>query len=178
MHNTKFLKMKNNKLTSIGVVLLTIFSAMGVYNYTNTLPKSDTKKYATRSLDRPLYITFHHTATKGQTIRQIAKGHLHRGFPEIGYHFAIGWDGKIYQLNKIEEISWHDSGQNTNSIGVVFIGNYQEKKLPDKAYYAAKTLVDSLSRHLTIKGVRYHRMTSPTLCPGQYAIQKIKPLLR
>ena len=80
-------------------------------------------EFKIRSLDRPLYITLHHTATKGQTLKQIANGHIERGFPEIAYFAAINWEGEMFQINEIDEISWHDSGQNTNSIGIVFVGN-------------------------------------------------------
>ncbi len=170
--------MKNKIISGVLGVLGTVFLTMGVVNLKDDLPKSSTKVYKKRSLDRPLYITFHHTASKGQSLKQIAQGHLHRGFPEIGYCFAIGWDGTIYQLNDIDEISWHDSGNNTNSIGIVFVGNYHEKELPDAAFNSAKKLTDSLSKYLNIVGVRYHRKTSATLCPGQYAIKKIQPLLR
>uniref|UniRef100_UPI0024929DEA peptidoglycan recognition protein family protein n=1 Tax=Aquimarina algiphila TaxID=2047982 RepID=UPI0024929DEA len=169
--------MKNKVIGGIIGVLGVVFASMGVINLTDSLPKSETKNYRKRSLERPLYITYHHTASKGQSLKQIARGHLHRGFPEIGYCFAIGWDGTIYQLNDVNEISWHDSGHNTNSIGIVFVGNYHEKELPDAALQAAKRLQDSLSVYLNIVRVRYHRQTSPTACPGKYAIKKIQPLL-
>ncbi|MFC5046889.1 peptidoglycan recognition family protein [Aquimarina hainanensis] len=169
--------MKSRTTKGILTVLAIVFASMGVVNLTDSLPKNETKKYRKRSLDRPLYITYHHTASKGQSLKRIAQGHLHRGFPEIGYCFAIGWDGKIYQLNDVNEISWHDSGNNTNSIGIVFVGNYHEKELPDAALQSAKRLQDSLSAYLNIVGVRYHRQTSPTACPGKYAIKKLKPLL-
>lgn len=170
--------MKNRVFKGTLAVLITVFASMGVINLKDDLPKNEKKEYRKRSLNRPLYITYHHTASKGQSLKQIAQGHLHRGFPEIGYCFAIGWDGKIYQLNDVNEVSWHDSGNNTNSIGVVFVGNYHEKELPAASLEAAKRLQDSLSKYLNIVGVRYHRQTSPTACPGKYAIKKIQPLLR
>ncbi len=170
--------MKNKIIGGILGILGLVFTSIGVINLKDSLPKSKTKQYRNRSLKRPLYITYHHTASEGQTINQIAKGHLGRGFPEIGYCFAIGWDGKIYQLNDINEVTWHDSGHNTNSIGIVFVGNYHEKELPEAALRSAKRLQDSLSTYLNIIGVRYHRQTSPTACPGKYAIKKIQPLLR
>lgn len=166
------------KRISVVLGLMAAIASIGVINIEGQLPKSETKTYKKRSLQRDFYITFHHTASKGHSIKQIARGHLKRGFPEIGYHLAIGWDGRIYQLNGLDEISWHDSGENTRSIGIVFVGNYHEKELPEAAYTSAKTLVDSLSCYLNIIGVRYHGQTSPTACPGKYAIQKIKPLLR
>jgi hypothetical protein len=166
------------KITATAIALI-LSAVLGVTNLTQELPKNPNgREYKIRSLDQPFYITLHHTASKGQTLKQIARGHIQRGFPEIGYFAAINYKGEIFQLNDINEISWHDSGENTRSIGIVFVGNYQEKELPDAAYNSAKKLINELSNCLNIIGVRYHGQTSATLCPGKYAIEKIKPLLR
>ena len=167
--------MKRNTIimTALGIAL----TGMGVQNYTEELPHSIEKKYKTRDLENPLYITFHHTAVENASLESIAKGHLRRGFPEIGYHFAIDDTGAIFQLNEIEEITYHDSGENTRSLGIVFLGNFEERPLSEAAYKSAKMLTEELRACLTIKGIRYHKMTSPTLCPGTHAIKKITPLL-
>ncbi len=165
--------------TTAAIIALLLATVLGVNNLTESLPRNpDGSKFKIRSLDRPLYITLHHTATKGQTLQQIAKGHIERGFPEIAYFAAINWEGDMFQMNEIDEISWHDSGQNTNSIGIVFVGNYEEIDLPDEAVKSAEKLIEFLEDHLNIIGVRYHGQTSSTLCPGKYAIKKIKYLLR
>lgn len=169
--------MKSRTTKGILTVLAIVFASMGVVNLKDSLPKSSTKKYRKRTLVQPLKIEYHHTATSGQNLKQIARGHLHRGFPEIGYHFAINYQGKVYQLNDVNEITWHDSGNNAKTIGIVFVGNYHTRELPDEAFNAARRLQDSLIKCLNIIEVTYHGATSPTACPGKYAIKKIKPLL-
>lgn len=179
--------MKNR---AIALVIGLIMSAGGViYNYTgndviidggtkiesNTIPKHLTKKYKERSLEKPLYITFHHTAgSKKQTVESIAQDQIKRGFATFAYHFAIYEDGSIYAVNDIESISWHDSGQNTNSIGIVFVGNYETSVLSQKAYNSAVLLSDILCKELKIQGIRGHRDTSPTLCPGKNAYNQLQ----
>lgn len=163
----------------------------GIYNYTGNdivlengeviqnkeIPKHLTKIFKIRSIDKIKYITFHHTAgSKTQTVESIANDQIKRGFASFAYHFAIYEDGSVYVVNDIEKISWHDSGQNTNSIGIVFVGNYQNYELSDDAFDSAKRLTDAICRTIDIKGIRAHRDTSPTLCCGYYAYKKLKPL--
>ena len=181
--------MKNRAIALIIGLIST--AGVTVYNYTgddvvlesgevieaSTMPKHLTKAFKKRDLDKPLYITFHHTAgNKNQSIESIAQDQINRGFAEFAYHFAIYEDGSIYAVNDIEEISWHDSGQNTNAIGIVFVGNYEEYTLSCEAYNSAIKLSEVLCNVTDIKGIRAHRDTSPTLCPGEHAYHKLKPL--
>lgn len=172
-------------------LIITLISGLGigVYNYTGSdvilesgdkvetrdLPRHINKKYKERTLDKPLYITFHHTAgSKKQSVESIAQDQVKRGFATFAYHFAIYEDGTIYAVNDLEEISWHDSGQNTNSIGIVFVGNYETSVLSQKAYNSAVLLSDILCKELKIQGIRGHRDTSPTLCPGNNAYSQLQ----
>jgi len=162
--------------TGIGITTIANYTGNDYDNIdTHTLPKHISKRFKQRSLDKPLYITLHHTAgSKTQDLDNIAKGQINRGFAEIAYHFAIYQDGSFYALNDLEEISWHDSGQNTNSISIVFVGNYQEYILSQWQILSAKRLIDAIGGVVCIKGIRGHRDTSPTLCPGKYAYKQLK----
>lgn len=162
----------------------------GVYNYTGTdivlpngetlithdLTRSLTKDYKTRSLEDSLYITIHHTAgSKTQSVEAIADFHVnHRGWPEIAYHSAIDEDGNVYLLNFFDEISYHDSGENTKSIGIVLIGNYETEQLSDDTLESLKIVLNVICQELKIKGIRGHKDTSPTLCPGANAHNILK----
>ena len=42
----------------------------------------------------------------------------------VGYHFVIHWDGTVYQTRALDEEGAHCIGQNTSSIGVCFMGNF------------------------------------------------------
>ena len=182
--------MKKRVITLV-VALLTSGGAV-VYNYsgedvtlpngevvaTKELKRSLTKHYKERSIEDSLYITIHHTAAgRNQSLNDIAKFHVEmRGWPEIAYHIAINVDGDINLLNHIEERTYHDSGENTRSIGIVLLGNYENYAPSEKMINSLNLVTDALCKTLKIKGIRAHRDTSPTLCPGEYAYDVLKPM--
>lgn len=70
-------------------------------------------------------IILHCSATKaGQhfTVEDITRWHKERGFNTIGYHFVIYLDGTVHKGRDISEIGAHVTGQNSNSIGICYIG--------------------------------------------------------
>lgn len=183
--------MKNRAITAIVGVLAVIGTT--ILNYTgeaiilengtilesNEMPRHVSKAYKTRPLNLTdsLFITEHHTAGhKLQTLPSIAEDQVSRGFATFAYHFAIFPDGQIAAANDLEKIAWHDSGENTNSIGVVFVGNYQTDTLNTAQIKAFSNLTAALCKVLPIKGIRAHRDTSPTLCPGINAYNQTKQL--
>ncbi|KAH8296215.1 hypothetical protein KR054_003123 [Drosophila jambulina] len=79
------------------------------------------------------YIIIHHTAT-GQcfspqqcqlALKNIRAGHLRRRFRDIGYNFLIGGDGRIYEGLGFGIRGEHAPNYNSQSIGIAFIGNFQ-----------------------------------------------------
>ena len=184
--------MKNRILKLLAALLISGGTGVAVYNNTGTditledgtvlhskdLAKSLTKHYQLRNIEDSLYITIHHTAgNKDQSLESIAKFHVEmRGWPEIAYHIAINDDGDIHFLNEISERTYHDSGQNTNSIGIVLVGNYEDYEPSDDMLESTKLVTDALCQIMKIKGIRGHRDTSPTLCPGTYAYNDLKNL--
>ena len=161
----------------VGTLLVT--AGITFTNIESELPQHPIKEYRFRSLDRDLYITFHHSATKGKTLQDIATYHVEeKGWPGVAYHFAINWKGDVFQLQKLEEITYHSKGHNTESIGVVFIGNYQEIELPDVAVESAECLIMGLKESLNIIGVRGHKDVRNTLCPGKFAYDKLEHLFK
>ncbi len=184
--------MKNKILRYLAVILLSSGTGAAVYNYTGgdiTLPSGEdieskdltrslTKHYKSRSVEDSLYITIHHTAgSKHEDLNNIAKFHVEkRGWPEIAYHIAINDAGDINFLNDIEERTYHDSGENTRSIGVVLLGNFEESKPSDEMIESVKLVTDALCKTLKIKGIRGHKDTSPTLCPGKNAYKALQDI--
>lgn len=71
------------------------------------------------------YIVLHCSATKaGQnvTTADIEKWHKARGFRKIGYHHVIYLDGSIHKGREISEVGAHVTGNNSNSIGICYVG--------------------------------------------------------
>lgn len=174
--------MKNRIAKIIATIILASVGSAGVYNYTGVdivtpdgetfvthdLPRSVNKFYSNRSVEDSLYITIHHTAMdKNQSLESIAKFHVEQnGWAEIAYHVAIDYEGNINFLNFPEERTYHDSGENTRSIGVVVLGNYEVDEPTEEIVGSLKLVTDALCKNLKIKGIRAHRDTSPTLCCG------------
>lgn len=65
------------------------------------------------------------------TVEDITLWHKKRGFKTIGYHYIIYLDGSIHIGRPEEEIGAHCVGQNSNSIGICYIGGMDiENKRP------------------------------------------------
>lgn len=99
-----------------------------INNIIDDLPKHSTKTYTQRNLNQIDKIILHHYASNG-TPQSVARYHVNtRDWAGIGYHFTINKDGTISQVNRLDTISYHTSGQNTVSIGVALEGNFEHEQ--------------------------------------------------
>ena len=75
-------------------------------------------------------IVVHCSATKeGKhfSVKEIEKWHKERGFSEIGYHYIIYIDGSIMTGRDINKSGAHVAGNNSNTIGVCYVGGLSLK---------------------------------------------------
>ena len=73
-------------------------------------------------------IIVHCSATpegRAVTVEEIDRWHRERGFDCIGYHYVIYLDGSIHLGRSIERVGAHCTGQNSNSIGICYIGGLE-----------------------------------------------------
>lgn len=72
-------------------------------------------------------VVFHHSGPYAEkTPLGIVKKHLdNRGWSDIGYHFLITPDGKVYEGCKLGYKGSHVGGQNTGKIGILVMGDFQ-----------------------------------------------------
>ncbi|MDD4728576.1 MAG: N-acetylmuramoyl-L-alanine amidase [Dysgonamonadaceae bacterium] len=116
-------------------------------------------------------IIIHCSATKeGQnfTTDDIDRWHKKRGFAKIGYHFVIYLDGSVHKGRDISEVGAHVQGQNSNSIGICYIGGLDVNgKSKDTRTDAQKTslvkLVAELKAQFPNTTILGHRDYSPDL---------------
>lgn len=143
---------------------------------THNLPKSLTKIYRERNIEDSLTIVIHHTAApKTQSLENIAKFHVEKkGWPAIAYHIAINDDGDIHFLNDIERKTYHNSVDNTNTIGIVAIGNYENYEPSDDLIDSIRAVTEALCLSLKIKSIKGHRDYKATDCPGEYLQRELK----
>ncbi len=125
-------------------------------------------------------------------MRSIQHYHMDtRGWCDIGYHFLVGIDGRIFEGRPVELLGAHVSGNNTGNIGVSFIGCFHSTGCssmgpttpPDVMLQAGGRLLGTLSRlysinldRTSVKGHRDHAGAS-TDCPGDYLYARIDQLL-
>lgn len=133
-------------------------------------------------------ITFHHSGDKdpfyGQSIAETIE-HLEitrsyhitprikggAGMCDIGYHFAIDREGRVWQLRPTRYQGEHVRDNNPHNVGVVLLGNFDIQKPTSQQLERALKFGRQL-RHqydLPIRRVYTHRELKATICPGRYA---------
>jgi N-acetyl-anhydromuramyl-L-alanine amidase AmpD len=130
------------------------------------------------------YIVLHHTATDQGDVESIHESHLKNkdknGKPwlGIGYHFVIGngqgmTDGAIEQTFRWkQQLQGAHAGvadYNQSGVGIVLVGNFEEKPPTAAQVAAAKRLIRVLSREFDIPAdqVVGHSDVKATECPGR-----------
>ena len=164
-------------LVMTGVGSVTSYGSQ-IHDLRGELTQHEYRTYGTRPEEDIKGAIFHHSATKGQSISSISDFHVvSRGWPGIGYHFAIGYDGKVYLLNDPTVVSYHTSGYNYNNVAVVLIGNFHERPLTIEMEVSIVGVIEYLKDRYGIEYVWMHREVGQTACPGDYAVTYLSPLL-
>jgi len=73
------------------------------------------------------------------------------GWDDIGYNFLVGEDGNVYEGRGWDTVGTHAKGYNSKSIGIAFIGHFNDRIPNNAAINAAKQLIScgvSMVRHL------------------------------
>lgn len=124
------------------------------------------------------YIVVHHTATSiNTTFEQIKQMHLDKGWQDIGYHKVIDYNGVVHQGRKDSVIGAQAFGLNSQSLGIVCVGNFEEILPSDKQYKALVTVcatllnryklpIDKLIGHKEVAKL-INDPSSATVCPGK-----------
>lgn len=101
------------------------------------------------------YLVVHCSATKPRirvTVDDIDRWHKERGFRKIGYHYVIYPDGTIHNGRDITEAGAHVAGNNSNSIGICYIGGLDiNGKISDTRTAAQKSSMLALLQQLKEK---------------------------
>lgn len=121
-------------------------------------------------------IIVHCTATpegKDVSVSAIRDYHMKvKGWKDIGYHYVVGLDGKVYPGRSEEDVGAHCAGRNWSSIGVAYVGGVgADGKTPkDTRTEAQKKSLKRLLQDLLKKypGARVygHRDFARKACPS------------
>jgi N-acetyl-anhydromuramyl-L-alanine amidase AmpD len=140
------------------------------------------------------YIILHHSATDyqedkddidgkliGRTICDRAQEKWKKEYPDYkcDYHFIIGHTGEVFKAQPIEQPSWHctDYQANLVSVGICFLGNFENIEMPTEQFEAGVQLIKQLMKQYSIplKNILRDRdvvsdithTANSTQCPGK-----------
>ena len=131
------------------------------------LPKHETKVYGQRTLDKINKVIVHHSATATGSALAFANYHINeRDWPGIGYHFVIDAYGLPQQTNNLSTVSYHTSGQNTSSIGICLVGNFDEQTPSEEQIRGLVKTIKMLKQLGYVFEIHGHREYSSKSCPG------------
>lgn len=127
-------------------------------------------------------IIVHCTATKeGKevTVNDIRMWHKQNGWHDIGYHYVVYLDGSIHNGRNVDFVGAHCTGQNANSIGVVYVGgvdksNKAKDTRTDEQKKALVKLLKDLRRIYPKAKIYGHRDFSNKACPSFDAKEEYK----
>jgi hypothetical protein len=151
------------------------------------LPRSAWGAQAARcngAVHAPKRITIHHTVTANGdtnpagTLRQIQSFHQGtRGWCDVGYHFLISADGRIWEGRPVDRTASHVANNNTNNVGIAFIGTFTTTAPSQAQIAAAAALVSELRAQYGItEAIHGHRHYGGTECPGG-ALNQVLPMI-
>lgn len=147
-------------------------------------------------------IAIHHTAIKvdgddrsgTERVRALYTYHANnRGWGDVGYHYLIDEDGKIYEGKSGGEyvVGGHAYCNNAGSVGVALLGNFEVEQPTQKQMKSLQWLLTDLAetydielngsiqwRGKTIKPVVGHGDLVSTECPGYYLEGALSQILK
>ena len=123
------------------------------------------------------FIILHHSLTKdSKTVSwdDIYHYHTHElGWMDVGYHYGIELIDGYYQIMGGRPLGSHGAhcrgnGMNAVSIGICFIGNYDEEDVPDAMYDVGIKHITGLCYSLRIgpENIFPHSDYADKTCPG------------
>lgn len=155
-------------------------------------------------------LIIHHTAVPDGSgdpkseLQAILRGHVRRGFNDIGYNFVIDRQGRIYEgrwarnyaagevhsgESTAEQgvVGAHARGHNHGSVGIALLGNFSGSQHPTPA--AIEALISLLAwkadRHgidpegsTSFPNVAGHRQVGSTTCPGDNLLSRLPEIRR
>jgi hypothetical protein len=137
------------------------------------LPENpDGRRYKERDLAGVKFLVVHHSAVDvDSTAAEVANYHIeHEGFPGIGYHFCVHWDGTIDYTQDITVMSYNVASLNDKVIGVLLPGNFMDHWPTSAALESARALFKWLKSVLPATEINGHyEIALPgygTACPG------------
>jgi hypothetical protein len=127
------------------------------------------------------YITLHHDGldaflatdqySTADRIELIRVGHRGRGWADIGYHYVVDRNGRVWEGRDMKWQGAHVQGRNEGNIGVLCLGNFELQSPSDKQLEATEQILSCLMQKHRVPPSRVlsHREwpDASTACPGK-----------
>ncbi|MEL6497329.1 MAG: peptidoglycan recognition family protein [Planctomycetota bacterium] len=144
-------------------------------NWTSTGPNAAEAK----PLNGVARITVHHdgmdpvrlsspdeVAARLERIRQV---HVNNnGWADIGYHFAVDPQGRVWAARPLNLQGAHVKNENDHNMGILVLGNFEMQSPTPAAMTALDSLLveAAMVNRVPLANIRTHREWNPTACPG------------
>ncbi|MBX3324144.1 MAG: N-acetylmuramoyl-L-alanine amidase [Phycisphaeraceae bacterium] len=125
------------------------------------------------------HITVHHDgmppvalnsmAACASRIETIRNGHRSKGWADIGYHYVIDPEGRVWEGRTTTLQGAHVKDQNPGNLGILVLGNFEQQQPTPRALTALDQFLIAQSRQYRIPASRIytHQELAPTACPGR-----------
>jgi hypothetical protein len=165
-----------------------------IKDMTSVLPWHETRVWANRAFNRINKIIIHQALVSGATAESVNNYHITpgennhispNGAPHICYHYVIEKDGSVLLCNNLSSIVWHCKGQNTSSIGILVMGDFNgvdhsgmDSHPTKEQLHSLKQLLNTLLKNekldLDETEIYGHDSFGKPACPGYILINFIK----
>lgn len=141
----------------------------------------------------PYYrITVHHSADTVSTqlngsmassvavVKKIQNAHMNgenTGWGDLGYHFLIDPQGRVFEGRSLEWQGAHASGKNNvGNVGICLLGNFENSHPTERALGALESLVNACRNSFGIAKheLHGHNEYKNTQCPGKHLTQWLR----
>lgn len=133
-------------------------------------------------VNKPNKIIIHHSATEDgkvlSSFNAIKKYHMEtNGWNDIGYHYVIEYVKNVPTIQKGRDdktVGAHTVGQNSQSIGICVVGNF-DKTVPDDAIIDKLVeLIKDIRIYNGYLPIHYHNEFANKTCPGKFFFDKFR----
>jgi len=116
-----------------------------------------------------------HENSVAAAIDAIFGGHRRLGYADIGYHFVIDYDGRVWEGRSLAYAGAHVASQNDDNIGILVLGNYNRQKPSALSLKSLRTLTEALRQRYSIRPERLfgHRELGASDCPGKNLFDQV-----
>lgn len=114
--------------------------------------------------------TLHSKADAARMLTSIRNGHLAQGWADIGYHYIIDPQGRIWEGRPVRYQGAHVKENNEHNLGIMVLGSFdQERPTPEALATLDEFVADRMRAYrVPINRVYTHQEIMPTACPGRY----------